>query len=40
MRGRSTLILLIVAAAFGGYLYFFESNRFIYDTRRNTDEEL
>jgi len=31
MRGRSTLILLIVAAAFGGYLYFFESKKAIPD---------
>src|SRR5437763_20560 len=31
MRGRSTLILLIVAAAFGAYLYFVESKKTVPD---------
>jgi hypothetical protein len=31
MRGRSTLILLVLAAAFGGYLYFVESKKAVED---------
>src|SRR5215218_1827078 len=31
MRGRSTLVLLILAAAFGGYLYFVESKKALPD---------